>query len=141
MDADRRKKLESLERRVGYSFNDKRLLDMALTHTSYVKGDGRASAHNERLEFLGDAVLELCVSEYLYNRFAEYNEGDMTRLRAQTVCEGALYDVAKKLELGKSLLLGRGEDHSGGREKPSILSDAVEALIGALYIDGGMDTA
>ena len=126
MDADRRKKLESLERRVGYSFNDKRLLDMALTHTSYVKGDGRASAHNERLEFLGDAVLELCVSEYLYNRFAEYNEGDMTRLRAQTVCEGALYDVAKKLELGKSLLLGRGEDHSGGREKPSILSDAVE---------------
>lgn len=96
MDADRRKKLESLERRVGYSFNDKRLLDMALTHTSYVKGDGRASAHNERLEFLGDAVLELCVSEYLYNRFAEYNEGDMTRLRAQTVCEGALYDVAKK---------------------------------------------
>lgn len=141
MDADRRKKLESLERRVGYSFNDKGLLDMALTHTSYVKGDGRASAHNERLEFLGDAVLELCVSEYLYNRFAEYNEGDMTRLRAQTVCEGALYDVAKKLELGKSLLLGRGEDHSGGREKPSILSDAVEALIGALYIDGGMDTA
>ena len=141
MDADRRKKLESLERRVGYSFNDKRLLDMALTHTSYVKGDGRASAHNERLEFLGDAVLELCVSEYLYNRFAEYNEGDMTRLRAQTVCEGALYDVAKKLELGKSLLLGRGEDHSGGREKPSILSDAVEALIGALYIMSFIGTA
>ena len=101
MDADRRKKLESLERRVGYSFNDKRLLDMALTHTSYVKGDGRASAHNERLEFLGDAVLELCVSEYLYNRFAEYNEGDMTRLRAQTVCEGALYDVAKKAGTGQ----------------------------------------
>ena len=141
MDADRRKKLESLEKRVGYSFRDKALLDMALTHTSYVKGDGRASEHNERLEFLGDAVLELCVSEYLYNRFSEYNEGDMTRLRAQTVCEGALFEVAKKLELGKTLLLGRGEDHSGGREKPSILSDAVEAVIGALYIDGGMDTA
>lgn len=141
MDAERRKKLENLEKRVGHSFEDESLLDMALTHTSYVKGDGRASAHNERLEFLGDAVLELCVSEYLYNRFSEYNEGDMTRLRAQTVCEGALFDVAKKLGLGDALLLGRGEDHSGGREKPSILSDAVEALIGALYIDGGMDTA
>lgn len=141
MDAERQKKLESLEKKVNYSFKDKGLMNMALTHTSYVKGDGRASEHNERLEFLGDAVLELCVSEYLYNRFSEYNEGDMTRLRAQTVCEGALFDVAKGLDLGSVLLLGRGEDHSGGREKPSILSDAVEALIGALYIDGGMDTA
>lgn len=141
MDAERQKKLESLEKKVDYSFKDKGLMNMALTHTSYVKGDGRASEHNERLEFLGDAVLELCVSEYLYNRFSEYNEGDMTRLRAQTVCEGALFDVAKGLDLGSVLLLGRGEDHSGGREKPSILSDAVEALIGALYIDGGMDTA
>ncbi len=141
MDAERQRKLESLEKKVDYSFKDKSLLNMALTHTSYVKGDGRASEHNERLEFLGDAVLELCVSEYLYNRFSEYNEGDMTRLRAQTVCEGALFDVAKRLGLGSALLLGRGEDHSGGREKPSILSDAVEALIGALYIDGGMDTA
>ena len=81
---------------------------MALTHTTYVKGDGRASAHNERLEFLGDAVLELCVSEYLYNRFAEYNEGDMTRLRAQTVCEGALFDAAKQLDWANRFCLGAG---------------------------------
>ena len=141
MEPERRKKLACLEQRIGYSFKDESLLNMALTHTSYVKGDGRSSAHNERLEFLGDAVLELCISEYLYNRFADYNEGDMTRLRAQTVCEGALFEVAKRLELGRLLLLGKGEDHSGGREKPSILSDAVEAVIGALYIDGGMETA
>lgn len=102
---------------------------------------GRASAHNERLEFLGDAVLELCTSEYLYLRFPDYDEGAMTRLRAQAVCEGALYEVAREYGLGAMLLLGRGEDHSGGREKPSILSDAVEAVIGALYIDGGMEVA
>jgi len=130
-----------LEERLEYRFHDLALLDTALTHTSYVKGDGRASAHNERLEFLGDAVLELCTSEYLYLRFPDYDEGAMTRLRAQAVCEGALYQVAREYGLGAMLLLGRGEDHSGGREKPSILSDAVEAVIGALYIDGGMEVA
>jgi ribonuclease III len=133
--------LNALEERLGYRFRDLALLDTALTHTSYVKGDGRASAHNERLEFLGDAVLELCTSEYLFLRFPEYDEGAMTRLRAQAVCEGALYEVAREYGLGTLLLLGRGEDHSGGREKPSILSDAVEAVIGALYIDGGMEVA
>lgn len=133
--------LNALEEGLGYRFRDLALLDTALTHTSYVKGDGRASAHNERLEFLGDAVLELCTSEYLYLRFPEYDEGAMTRLRAQAVCEGALYEVAREYGLGTLLLLGRGEDHSGGREKPSILSDAVEAVIGALYIDGGMEVA
>ena len=130
-----------MEERLEYRFHDLALLDTALTHTSYVKGDGRASAHNERLEFLGDAVLELCTSEYLYLRFPDYDEGAMTRLRAQAVCEGALYEVAREYGLGAMLLLGRGEDHSGGREKPSILSDAVEAVIGALYIDGGMEVA
>ena len=130
-----------MQERLGYGFKDVSLLDVALTHTSYVKGDGRAHAHNERLEFLGDAVLELSVSEYLFTRFKDYNEGDMTRLRAQTVCEGALFEVAKALDIGSSLLLGRGEEHSGGRAKPSILSDAVEAVIGALYIDGGMEAA
>ena len=141
MEFERRKRLGALEARIGYRFKELGLLDTALTHTSYVKGDGRASKHNERLEFLGDAVLELCISEYLFTRNARYNEGDMTRLRAQTVCEAALFLVAKRLELGGLLLLGRGEDHSGGREKPSILSDAVEAVIGALYIDGGMEVA
>lgn len=140
MDSERRKCLGGLEEKLNYSFRDIELLNTAMTHTSYVKGDGRARTHNERLEFLGDAVLELCVSEYLFKRFSTYNEGMMTRLRAQTVCEGALFEVAKELGLGEALLLGRGEDHSGGREKPSILSDALEAVIGALYIDGGMET-
>lgn len=141
MEFQRRKTLNALEERLEYRFHDLALLDTALTHTSYVKGDGRASAHNERLEFLGDAVLELCTSEYLYLRFPDYDEGAMTRLRAQAVCEGALYEVAREYGLGAMLLLGRGEDHSGGSEKPSILSDAVEAVIGALYIDGGMEVA
>ena len=141
MEFQRRKTLNALEERLEYRFHDLALLDTALTHTSYVKGDGRASAHNERLEFLGDAVLELCTSEYLYLRFPDYDEGAMTRLRAQAVCEGALYQVAREYGLGAMLLLGRGEEHSGGREKPSILSDAVEAVIGALYIDGGMEVA
>ena len=141
MEFQRRKTLNALEERLEYRFHDLALLDTALTHTSYVKGNGRASAHNERLEFLGDAVLELCTSEYLYLRFPDYDEGAMTRLRAQAVCEGALYQVAREYGLGAMLLLGRGEDHSGGREKPSILSDAVEAVIGALYIDGGMEVA
>jgi ribonuclease-3 len=138
---ERRKCLTALESKLNYSFGDVALLDTAMTHTSYVKGDGRARMHNERLEFLGDAVLELCVSEYLFKRFSEFDEGAMTRLRAQTVCEGALFEIAKELGLGEALLLGRGEDHSGGRDKPSILSDALEAVIGALYIDGGMETA
>ena len=133
--------LNALEERLEYQFHDLALLDTALTHTSYVKGDGRASAHNERLEFLGDAVLELCTSEYLFTPFPDSDEGAMTRLRAQAVCESALYEVAKDYGFGRLLLLGRGEDHSGGREKPSILSDAVEAVIGALYIDGGMEVA
>lgn len=141
MEFIRRKTLQELEEKLQYSFRDISLLDTALTHTSYVKGDGRASAHNERLEFLGDAVLELCTSEYLYTRFPDNDEGAMTRLRAQAVCEAALFEVAKEYGLGAMLLLGRGEDHSGGREKPSILSDAVEAVIGALYIDGGMEIA
>lgn len=141
MEFERRKCLAALEEKLDHAFGDIALLDTALTHTSYVKGDGRARLHNERLEFLGDAVLELCVSEHLYRRFLDFDEGAMTRLRAQTVCEGALYEVAKGLGLGEALLLGRGEDHSGGRDKPSILSDALEAVIGALYIDGGMESA
>ena len=100
--------LNALEERLEYQFHDLALLDTALTHTSYVKGDGRASAHNERLEFLGDAVLELCTSEYLFTRFPDSDEGAMTRLRAQAVCESALYEVAKDYGFGRLLLLGRG---------------------------------
>lgn len=133
--------LKALQERLGYTFSDILLLDAALTHTSYVKGDGKAHKHNERLEFLGDAVLELCVSEYLYRNFPNLNEGVMTRARAASVCEAALYKAALELGLGECLRLSRGEEHSGGRSKPSILADAVEAVLGAIYLDGGMEEA
>ncbi|MBR4019261.1 MAG: ribonuclease III [Clostridia bacterium] len=141
MEFARLRSLEELQKELGYTFKDSTLLDTALTHTSYVKGDGNGSVHNERLEFLGDAVLELCVSEKLYKEYPDLNEGVMTRVRALCVCEGALHRAAGKLGLGKYLLLSHGEEHSGGREKPSILADAVEAVIGAVFLDGGMAPA
>ncbi len=130
-----------LESRIGYVFHDKALLNAALTHTSFVKGDGKHAVHNERLEFLGDAVLELCVSTYLYERYTAMSEGKMTRLRASLVCEPALYQAANTLGVAEYLRLGRGEESTGGREKPSIVSDALEALIGAIYLDGGLEPA
>ena len=141
MEFARLRSLEELQKELGYTFKDSTLLDTALTHTSYVKGDGNGSVHNERLEFLGDAVLELCVSEKLYKEYPDLNEGVMTRVRALCVCEGALHRAAGKLGLGKYLMLSHGEEHSGGREKPSILADAVEAVIGAVFLDGGMAPA
>lgn len=126
---------------LGYSFNDDSLLQNAVTHTSYVKGDGRHEPHNERLEFLGDAVLELCVSEHLYRRHPDMQEGQMTRSRARLVCEEALFTAARALDLPAYLRLGNGEELSGGREKPSIVSDALEAVIGAIYLDGGLEAA
>ncbi len=139
MEFERRVKLESWQERGNYRFRDLGLLDVAFTHSSYVKGDGNSHTHNERLEFLGDAVLELCVSRYLFSHYPHMNEGMMTRIRALAVCEGALYAAAKKLCVGDALLLSRGEEHTGGRDKPSILSDALEAIIGAIYLDGGME--
>lgn len=141
MDDKRRDSLEALQQRLGYSFNDCALLDVALTHTSYVKGEGRGAEHNERLEYLGDAVLELCVSEYLFKNYPKLNEGKMTRARSTVVRESALMQTAEEYRMGECLLLSHGEERTGGREKPSILSDAVEAVIGAIYIDGGMDAA
>ena len=121
MEFARLRSLEELQKELGYTFNECELLDTALTHTSYVKGDGNGSVHNERLEFLGDAVLELCVSEKLYKEYPDLNEGVMTRVRALCVCEGALHRAAGKLGLGKYLLLSHGEEHSGGRESPLYL--------------------
>ena len=141
MEFTRLRMLEELQQVLEYSFKDVELLNTALTHTSYVKGDGNGSEHNERLEFLGDAVLELCVSEKLYKEYSQLNEGVMTRVRALCVCEGALHRAANKLSLGKYLMLSHGEEHSGGRTKPSILADAVEAVIGAVFLDGGMEQA
>lgn len=133
--------LLSLEQRLGVSFSDKTLLTTALTHTSYVKGDGRKATHNERMEFLGDAVLELCVSEHLYLMHPEMQEGQMTKARARLVCEHALFEAAKAFSLPQYLRLGHGEDSTGGREKPSVVSDAMEAVIGAIFLDRGMETA
>lgn len=141
MEYERLHRLQELQKELGYSFKEVSLLDTALTHTSYVKGDGNGSEHNERLEFLGDAVLELCVSEKLYKEYPGLNEGVMTRVRALCVCEGALHKAAGRLGLGRYLQLSHGEEHSGGREKPSILADAVESVIGAVFLDGGIDCA
>ncbi len=141
MDTKRAELLETLQQRLQYRFQDVSLLNAALTHASYVKGDGRASIYNERLEFLGDAVTELCVSEYLFKHYPDMDEGGMTRARALAVYEPALHKIALDLSLGESLLLSRGEEHSGGREKPSILADAMEAVIGAVYLDGGLSAA
>lgn len=141
MNAQRIEKLASLENAIGYTFQNKELLNTALTHTSFVKGDGKGSMHNERLEFLGDAVLEICVSEYLYLHCEQMYEGQMTRIRAMTVCEPALHEAALQFHLPDYLLLGHGEESSGGRKKPSIISDALEALIGAVFLDGGLPCA
>lgn len=141
MNENRISELNELMSKLSYSFTDPSLLNTALTHSSFVKGENRASIHNERMEFLGDAVLELCVSEYLFLNYPHMNEGMMTRTRSRAVYEPALYRVAKELELGKYLRLSHGEDNTGGRDKPSILSDALEAVIGALFLDGGLDAA
>jgi len=134
-------RLAPLEERLGYSFSDRTLLQTALTHTSFVKGDGAKTEHNERMEFLGDAVLELCVSEYLYQKYSEKNEGSMTKLRARLVCEDALFSAACALEIPQHMRLGHGEERTGGRNKPSVVSDAMEAVIGAVFLDGGIESA
>lgn len=133
--------LSPLEDTLRYTFKNRSLLETALTHTSFVKGDGKRQTHNERLEFLGDAVLELCVSEHLYLGHPELQEGAMTRHRARLVCEKALFSAAKTLGIPEHLRLGNGEELTGGRGKPSIVSDALEAVLGAIYLDGGLEPA
>ena len=141
MEDRRTETLAAVERTIGYGFSDRELLDIALTHSSYVKGDGKGTKYNERLEFLGDAVLGFCVGEFLFTHYKQMDEGMMTRVRSLAVRETALYAVAQRLDLGGALLLNRGEELNGGREKPSILADAMEAVIGAVYLDGGMEAA
>lgn len=134
-------KIEDLEKLINYVFNDKKKLVTALTHSSYAnERDRMGMESNERLEFLGDAVLNTVISEELYKE-RNLPEGEMTRLRALIVCETSLAMCAAKLRLGDYLLLGKGEIVSGGYERDSILADAFEALIGAIYIDGGMESA
>lgn len=134
--------LEELEKRIGYRFQKKGLLKQALTHSSYSNEQKiRKNGNYERLEFLGDAVLELLSSEYLYHKYSDMSEGKMTKLRSSIVCEPALAECARKLELGMFMLLGKGEEATGGRLRESIISDVMEALIGAVYLDGGFDAA
>lgn len=123
--------------------HDLELLDMALTHTSYAHEAKQTPKpqHNERIEFLGDSVLSVIVSTYMFKNFPELAEGQLTKLRAHLVCEGSLYTFAKKIGLGELLLLGRGEELSGGRERPSILADAFESVLGAIYLDQGFAVA
>lgn len=131
----------------GYRFNNGELLRNALTHSSYSnesaygKKSGDAETDNERLEFLGDAVLELVVSEFIYNMYPELSEGDMTKLRASIVCESTLSGTSKKLGIGGKILMGRGEERTGGRERGSILADCFEAIAGAIFLDGGIDAS
>jgi len=132
---------QELEMRLGYSFRDTGLLENALTHSSYTNEHKLTRDDcNERLEFLGDAVLELGSSEFLFEHY-DKQEGDMTKLRASLVCEPTLADAARQLALGDHLRLGKGEDATGGRFRDSILSDALEAVIGAIYLDGGFTNA
>lgn len=135
-------KLIMLENKIGYHFSDATILLHALTHSSYAN-EMRLDKHrnNERLEFLGDAVLELVTSEYVYKKYSDLSEGDLTKLRASIVCEQTLSACARDLNIGQYLMLGKGEDISGGRERDSILSDALEAVIGAIYLDGGFTNA
>ncbi|MEH2943056.1 ribonuclease III [Lachnospiraceae bacterium KK002] len=136
------KLLREFEEKIGYHFENEKLLLQALTHSSYANERhlGRL-ADNERLEFLGDAVLEITASEFLFHRYPGHPEGELTRLRASMVCEPALAFCTRELKLGRYLLLGKGEDQTGGRERKSILSDALEAVIGAIYLDGGFANA
>ncbi len=134
--------LSCLEQAIGYRFRDQGILCRALTHSSYVKKDkSNEPLDNERLEFLGDAVLELCVTEELFARFPDMREGQLSKTRAGIVCETALAQAAHTVGLGPYLLLGHGEEIGGGAEKPSILSDAFEALIAGIYLDGGFAEA
>ncbi len=131
-----------LEEKIDYSFKDKSLLKRALTHSSYANERTSGSVGDyERLEFLGDAVLELVSSDYLYHQREDLSEGKLTKLRASMVCEPALAKCARDLELEQFILLGKGEENTGGRNRDSIISDVMEAVIGAMYLDGGIDRA
>ena len=134
--------LKDLETAIGYKFKNITLLQNALTHSSYANEQWHDSLKsNERLEFMGDSILGMVVAEHLYKTQPDRPEGDLTRMRADMVCESSLAEIAQKLHLGDHLLLGKGEELSGGRNRPSILADAVESVIAACFLDGGMTPA
>ena len=134
--------IKDLEAAIGYQFKNITLLQNALTHSSYANERWHNSLlSNERLEFLGDSILGMTVAEYLYRNFPDRPEGELTRMRADMVCEKALAKVAARIDLGRHLMLGNGEEQGGGRSRDSILADAVESVIAASFLDGGMDAA
>ncbi len=134
-------KINDFEQRIGYTFKKKSLLTEALTHSSFANEGKKHGKNNERLEFLGDSVLSIIVAEYIFTANKSMPEGELTKLRASLVCENSLFEFAKKIGLGDILYLGKGEEMTGGRERPSILADAFEALLAAIYLDGGFDAA
>ena len=131
--------METLEAKLGYRFRDRSLLENALTHSSYANENKSQLGSNERLEFLGDSILGMVTADFLYAEHPDLPEGDLTRTRAALVCEESLVEVATAWDLGAYLRLGRGEETGGGRERPSIRADAVEAVLAAVYLDGGLD--
>ena len=133
--------MNDLQASIGYTFNDTALLTEALTHSSYAHEQHKNMKYNERLEFLGDAVLSIVVSDYIYKHCPELPEGELTKLRASLVCERSLFDFANQIDLGSYLRLSNGERRNGGAKRPSIVADAFEALIAAIYLDGGMEPA
>lgn len=132
--------MTDFEKKIGYEFKDKALLKRALTHSSYANEKG-TGLQNERLEFLGDSVLGFITAEYLFDHYKDKAEGDLTKKRAYAVCEKTLFGYAEKIGLGDMILLGRGEERTGGRQRPSVVSDAFEAVIAAIYLDGGIENA
>jgi len=134
--------MQALEDALGYHFRDRALLREALRHSSYAnEHHGEEATSNERLEFLGDSVLGFVTAEFLFREHTDAPEGELTRIRARLVCEGSLHEAARRIGLGRFLSLGRGEESGGGRERPSILADATEAVIAAVYLDGGIEEA
>ncbi len=133
--------MKSLEEKLGYTFQDARLLENALTHSSCANESQGRLHSNERLEFLGDSILGMVVADYLYRNHPDLPEGELTRTRAALVCEESLVEVARELDLGQYLRLGKGEEAGGGRQRPSIRADAVEAVLAAVYLDGGIGSA
>lgn len=141
IDPKRLKQLNEFESIIGYSFKDIGILNNALTHSSYVASKADFLEHNERLEFIGDAILDMIISLHLYKKCSNSPEGSLTRYRAGIVCEQSLYNASNRLNLGQYLLLSKGEESTGGRNRVSILADAFEALVAAIYLDGGIKKA
>ncbi len=131
--------MKDFEKKLGYTFKNKALIATALTHSSYA--NEKRCESNERLEFLGDSVLSIIVSNFLFRRLTKINEGDLTKIRASLVCEQALAEFSKDISLGEYIMLGKGEEMTGGRTRASIISDAFEAVLAAIYLDGGIDAA